>query len=214
MLDFGGVFYGVFLMSEQPRVVAFFDGQNLYRSVKAAFGYTYPNYDPAKLSRLICDKQNWQLTSVRFYTGIPRQQDDLFWNKFWTNKLANLGRQKIIVYKRYLAKREKEIETPSGLISVPYLVEKGIDVRLSIDIIRMAIKGLYDIALIFSQDQDLSEVADEIHNISKERSIYIKAASAYPDNLDTSYRRGINKTEWIPISKAEYDSCIDSVDYR
>jgi uncharacterized LabA/DUF88 family protein len=201
-------------MPAQPRVVAFFDGQNLYRSVKAAFGYTYPNYDPTKLSRLVCSKQNWQLESVRFYTGIPRQQEDPFWNKFWTNKLANLGRQKVIVYKRYLAKREKEIATPSGVMSVPYLVEKGIDVRLSIDIIRMALKGMYDIALLFSQDQDLSEVAAELYNISKEKSIYVKIASAYPYNPNPSYSRGINKTEWILLSKTEYDSCIDPVDYR
>ena len=59
-------------MSDLPRVVAFFDGQNLYRCAKEAFGYTYPNYDPVKLSQFVCYKQNWQLESVRFYTGIPK----------------------------------------------------------------------------------------------------------------------------------------------
>jgi len=201
-------------MPVPPRVVAFFDGQNIYRSVMAAFGYTYPNYDPTKLAQFICDKQQWQLESVRFYTGLPRPQDDPFWNTFWTNKLANLGRQKVAVYKRYLSKREKEISTPSGTIFVPYLVEKGIDVRLSIDIIRMALKGTYDIALIFSQDQDLSEVADEIRNISKESGRSIKISSAYPSNPDLSYNRGINRTDWHTFSKAEYDACIDPVDYR
>ena len=197
-------------MSKLPRVVAFFDGQNLYRCVMAAFGYTYPNYDPTKLSQLICAKHNWQLESVRFYTGIPKPQDMPFWNNFWVNKLANLGRQKVIVYKRYLKKRETK--TPSGVVT--YFVEKGIDVRLSIDIIRMALKGEYDIALIFSQDQDLSEAADEIRNISKERGISIKIASAFPHNPDPSYRRGINKTDWHTISKIEYDSCRDPVDYH
>jgi uncharacterized LabA/DUF88 family protein len=201
-------------MSDLPRVVAFFDGQNLYRCAKEAFGYTYPNYDPVKLSQFVCYKQNWQLESVRFYTGIPKQIDDPFWNKFWINKLANLGRKKVIVYKRYLARREKEIKTISGIQKIPYLIEKGIDVRISIDIIRMALNGMYDIALLFSQDQDLSEVAQEIHNISKERKFYIKIASAYPENLERSYNRGINKTEWIPLTKEEYDACIDPVDYR
>jgi uncharacterized LabA/DUF88 family protein len=201
-------------MSDLPRVVAFFDGQNLYRCAKEAFGYTYPNYDPVKLSQFVCHKQNWQLDSVRFYTGIPKQSDDPFWNTFWVNKLANLGRKKVIVYKRYLARREKEIKTPSGIQKIPYLIEKGIDVRISIDIIRMALNKMYDIALLFSQDQDLSEVAQEIHNISKERGISIKIASAYPENLDRSYNRGINKTEWIPLAKEEYDACIDPVDYR
>ena len=201
-------------MPAQPRVVAFFDGQNLYRSVMAAFGYTYPNYDPTKLAKFICDKQKWQLESVRFYTGLPKPQDDPFWNTFWTNKLANLGRQKVVVYKRYLSKREKEIKTPSGTISIPYFVEKGIDVRLSIDIIRMALKGMYDISLIFSQDQDLSEVADEIRNIAKERASSIKISSAFPNNPDSAYNRGINRTDWHTFSKTEYDACIDPVDYR
>ena len=201
-------------MPEPPRVVAFFDGQNLYRSVKAAFGYTYPNYDPTKLASLICAKQNWRLTSVRFYTGIPRPEDDPFWNRFWTNKIANLGRQKVIVFKRYLARREKEIATASGNVPVPFLVEKGIDVRLAIDIIRMALKGLYDYALIFSQDQDLSEVAKEIREISKEKSIGVGIASAYPQNPNPAYSRGIDKTDWLPFTKVEYDSSIDPVEYR
>jgi len=34
--------------------------------------------------------------------------------------------------------------------------EKGIDVRLALDVVRMALGNLY-VALIFSQDQDLSE---------------------------------------------------------
>jgi hypothetical protein len=78
----------------------------------------------------------------------------------------------------------------------------------------MALKGEYDIALIFSQDQDLSEVADEIRKISKERGRQVKIASAFPDNPNPAYRRGIDKTEWHTISKSEYDSCIDPVDYR
>jgi uncharacterized LabA/DUF88 family protein len=89
------------------------------------------------------------------------------------------------------------------------MVEKGIDVRIAIDIIRMAQKGEYDIALLFSQDQDLSEVAVELRKISKERNIFLNMASAFPKNFNTKYRRGINKTYWHPISKSEYDSCID-----
>jgi len=201
-------------MPTMPRAVTFFDGQNLYRSVKAAFGYTYPNYDPVKLSQFVCSKQSWQLDSVHFYTGVPTQTDDPFWNKFWTNKLANLGRQKVVVYKRYLANREKVVETPDGEITVPYFVEKGIDVRIAIDIIRLAIKGAYDVAVIFSQDQDLSEVATEIRNISKESKIQIIVASVFPENNSKSYNRGIDKTKWITLAKSEYDMCIDPIDYR
>lgn len=97
---------------------------------------------------------------------------------------------------------------------MPYLVEKGIDVRIAIDIIMLAIKKLYDIAVIFSQDQDLSEIADEIRNISKERNTHIHIASIFPKNENQAYCRGINRTEWITLTKSEYDTCIDVIDYR
>jgi hypothetical protein len=44
-------------LSAEPRVkraIAFFDGQNLFHAVKAAFGYTYPNYDAMALAQAIC----------------------------------------------------------------------------------------------------------------------------------------------------------------
>ena len=37
----------------QPRVVTFLDGQNLFHSARAAFGYTYPNYDVRALSHAV-----------------------------------------------------------------------------------------------------------------------------------------------------------------
>jgi hypothetical protein len=43
------------------RVVAFFDGQNLFHAVKKAFGYNYPNYDPAKLANAVCATKGWTL---------------------------------------------------------------------------------------------------------------------------------------------------------
>jgi uncharacterized LabA/DUF88 family protein len=39
--------------------------------------------------------------------------------------------------------------------------EKGIDVRIAIDVIRLAHRNAYDVALLFSQDQDLSELCVE-----------------------------------------------------
>jgi hypothetical protein len=47
------------------RAVAFFDGQNLFHAVKAAFGYRYPNYEPRKLADAICRAQGWHLVEVR-----------------------------------------------------------------------------------------------------------------------------------------------------
>jgi NYN domain-containing protein len=60
--------------------------------------------------------------------------------------------------------------------------EKGIDVRLALDVIRLSHQDQYDVALLFCSDQDLSEVAEEIRLIARERRRWIKIASAYPSS--------------------------------
>ena len=42
------------------RAVAFFDGQNLYRHAKDAFGHHHPNYDPVKLFDAVCRAGGFQ----------------------------------------------------------------------------------------------------------------------------------------------------------
>ena len=69
-------------------------------------------------------------------------------------------------------------------------------------------------ALVFSQDQDLSEVADEVRVIAKEQGRWIKMASAFPVSPTARNRRGINKTDWVSIDRAIYDACLDHRDYR
>ena len=91
--------------------------------------------------------------------------------------------------------------------------DKGIDVRIALDVIRMAHRGEFDVALILSQDQDLAEAADEIRVIARERR-WIKVASAFPDSPTRRNRRGIDKTDWIRIDRNAYDACIDRRDYR
>ena len=41
-------------------------------------------------------------------------------------------------------------------------------------------RGEYGVALVMNQDQDLSEVAEEIRTIAREQRRWIKIASAFP----------------------------------
>jgi hypothetical protein len=38
------------------KAIAFFDGRNLFHSVKESFGYAYPNYHPKRLAQAILIK--------------------------------------------------------------------------------------------------------------------------------------------------------------
>jgi hypothetical protein len=80
--------------------------------------------------------------------------------------------------------------------------------------VRLALENAYDVGLMFSQDQDLSEVADEVRMISKRQRRWIKTISAYPFSPTSLNKRGINNTEWFKMDKAFYDLCIDPIDYR
>lgn len=197
------------------KTVAFFEGQNLYGSAKDLFNYIYPNYDPPKLAQHICNEKGWQLVNTRFYTGVPIQSVDPFCYHFWTAKFANMGRQKVYLFRRYLRYNHDDlIAFANGQTQdIPKGREKGIDVRIAIDVIRLAHQRAYDVALIFSQDQDLSEVANEIRTIAREQNRWIKIASAFRwvPHLNI---RGINNTDWIRIDKPTYDLCIDPQDYR
>ncbi len=197
------------------RVVAFIDGQNLYRAAKEAFGYHYPNYDVQRLSECVCQARGWNLTHVRFYTGVPDQGDDPRWNKFWVGKLAVMGKAGVIVFSRSLRYRNESVTLPDGTFHT-FLrgSEKGIDVRIALDVIRLANQGVYDIGLIFSQDQDLSEVADEVRAISRQQTRWIKLACAFPSSPTRQNKRGINSTDWITIDRDTYDKCLDPTDYR
>ncbi len=197
------------------RTVAFVDGQNLYHYARESFGHTYPNYDVTALGKIVCMQKGWNLTQVRFYTGVPDHQDNPFWNYFWSHKLAMLGRQGVFTYHRSLRYRNRRVKLRDGTEHT-FLVEeeKGIDVRIGIDVIRMAHQNKYDIAVIFSQDQDLAEVATEIRTVAQEQGRWIKIACAFPLSPTSVNRRGIDKTDWIPIDRATYDACLDKRDYR
>ena len=205
-------------MSSEPatkRTVAFIDGQNLFYSAKEAFGYTYPNYDPIALVNHLCVVKGWQVSQIRFYTGIPDKMDNPFWNHFWTSKLAGMGRRGIHVFSRTLRYRNQTVRLPDGsTFTILVGQEKGVDIRLALDVVRLALEDAYDVALIFSQDQDLTEAVDEVKKIAQTQNRWIKVVSAFPLSPTSQNRRGIDKTDWIHIDRTTYDSCIDPRDYR
>ena len=197
------------------RVVAFVDGQNLFYAAKEAFGYTYPNYDVKALAGAVCRQKGWQLDQTRFYTGIPHLQDNARWHQFWMAKLRTMSWQGVHVYNRPLRYRNQSVQLPGGTVQTVLVgEEKGIDVRIALDMIRLAYESACDVLLLFSQDQDLSEVADEVRRVARLQKRWLKIACAFPSSPTSRNTRGINGTDWIKIDRATYDTCLDTRGYR
>jgi uncharacterized LabA/DUF88 family protein len=183
--------------------VAFVDGQNLFQHAKAAFGHHHPNYDPKKLHDAVCTANGWKPTLTRFYTGVPEAHEQPMWSGYWSNRVLAMKRAGVHVTTRPLRYRREEIVI-DGVTEVRRIAqEKGIDVRLALDIVSLARTKQYDVAIIFSQDQDLNEVIQEVRDISIEQKRWIKVVSAFPHSGSASSVRGINGAQ-----------CIDTKDYR
>jgi uncharacterized LabA/DUF88 family protein len=193
------------------RVHAYVDGQNLFHAARAVFGASYPDFDPRCLADRICLAQGWELARVRFYSGVPDPAESPQWSRFWDAKLKAMRDRGVSVFTRPLAYRRGHDESGD---SRPVAVEKGIDIRIAIDVVRDALDRACDVALIFSQDADLAEVAAEVRRISREQERWIKVACAFPVSSESRFRRGVDGTDWLPFEHRLYRDCKDPLDYR
>ena len=221
----------------KPRAYVFFDGQNLFHDAQREFAVPHPDFDPFRLANLVCHRRGWDLRHVRFYTGVPTEQQSRTWSVFWANKGAAMKRLGIEVVTRKLNYKtvsiklydqvtirlpdgsvypgrlhyDNMVEAPDGvLLEAVTFTEKGIDVRLAVDMIRFFREGQYDVALVFSRDKDLAEAVDEVKRLAGDPKA-VAVASAFPSRDGNG--RGIPGTIHLPISLADYDACRDPRGY-
>ncbi|MBX9584023.1 MAG: NYN domain-containing protein [Gemmataceae bacterium] len=222
----------------KPRAYAFFDGQNLFHDAQREFGVTHPDFNPLLLANLVCDRKGWDLRHVRFYTGVPTEQQSRMWAVFWANKGAAMKRLGVAFETRRLSPKTDSIklydgvgvvlpgggeyrgrlyfdtgaEVPDGaLVEHQTFTEKGIDVRIAVDMIRYYREGMYDVGLVFSRDKDLAEAVEEVKRLAKATGAGVTLASAFAAN-DTA-ARGMPGTIFVPIGRADYDACRDPANY-
>lgn len=204
---------GFFFMEKTKTAIFYFDAQNLYRRAKLVFSdVNYPNFDPIALSNLIAQRYSLQIKKIRFYTGVPPKKRNSFWNKFWSKKLSVLGKNPLVTtFTRKTQLTQKIIMIEGKEHQVSFDVEKGIDARITIDIVKDVLAQESEAIVIFSEDQDLSEAVMEVKKIAKSQKKYISIFSASPPFKD---KKGIGGTKWIKITEKDYSQCIDTRDYR
>jgi uncharacterized LabA/DUF88 family protein len=203
--------------------MAFIDGQNLYRHAKDAFGHHHPNFDPIKLHTAVCKAKGWTSNLVRFYTGVPDPKESPMWAAYWSNRVLAMKRAGIHVTTRPIRYHEEMVLDNDGepvlnedgnARTVKVAQEKGVDVRLALDVVSCARTRQFNVVVIYSQDQDLCEVVQEIHGIAKEQSREIVVACAFPSGPKATFHRGIDKTQWFKMDEDFYNACLDPHDYR
>ena len=191
------------------RTIVLIDGQNLYHLAKGAWGsgssppYTWPSYDVERLAHaLVARISGRTLAEIRFYTGVPDPSlgpSQRFWHGFWSNKIRYLRSKGVYVYRGRVNSGGQE---------------KGVDVSLALDLVRMTYDRQYDAAIIVSQDWDFGPAVRLAKDIARRQKRWLVFESAFPVGPGSRSHRGVPGTTWIPIDKATYDACLDPREYR
>ena len=186
-------------MTTPLRLALFIDAQNTYSRARNRF---FPNtqssvdgqFDPVRLGQLIASRArhggaSCSLSEVRIYSGQPDYYRDR-----WT---AN-GAHVITHGLRY----------PPNWPSDP-AQEKGIDVALAIDFVRLTITGAYDVGVMMSTDTDLVPALRFVYDYNP-GSIHA-AVAAWGVPTDSRRLRLPNARIWCHwLNLADYNSVADS----
>jgi len=101
-----------------------------------------------------------ELTEIRYYIGAVRRQKNSKSEELYNNQqrlFYKLQRQNIkIILGQLIQHKDKSYH------------EKGVDVRLSVEMIRLARQGKYDTAYLLSSDTDLVPAVEEVLSLGKE----------------------------------------------
>ena len=201
-------------MTNPLRTALFIDAQNAYRRARAAL---FPNtqdgragqFRPMALGQLIAGRGGpggapCTLSEVRIYSGRP---DPSLENRVYSAHRKQTGRWTsdgaTVITRRLRYPQNWPDESAE---------EKGIDVALAIDFVRLAIQGTYDVGVIMSTDSDLQPALEFVRE-HKPGQLYVAVAAWGV--------QGQHQRLWLPnasiwchwLSLADYNSVADQTRY-
>lgn len=192
------------------RSVVFIDYQNVYRSARDAYGLhaedgLVGNVRPYSVGRQMLRAGDGRLDQVRVYTGVHTPQRK--------PKLHAMMQRRISAW----------VAASPGTVQVfPRALryggsgprEKGVDVEIAIDFVRLAIEDVYDIGILISADSDLVPalqfVADQY---PEKRLITVGYApdDGYQAPAPLDLPRGTVERRFM--TRRDFDRVRDDVDY-
>lgn len=141
------------------------------------------------LAEIVCRASGWDLHEARYYSCIHSSQENA---KLNAAMQAHINRMQAVNVWAYV----RPLRYQNGIAR-----EKGIDMRIALDAINALYSRSMDVVLLFSQDQDFVELAEEVRRLNGLSGRKVTIASAFPV---ATHVRGIDKTDWKRFSKEDY----------
>ncbi len=144
------------------RTIIFIDGSNFYHRLKYLTGekkeISLLKFNFMNFCRWLADKNS--LVEIRYYIGsVRRQNNNIKSQKMYADQQRLFFKLRVqnikIILGQLIQHRDKSYH------------EKGVDVRLAVEMIRLARQDKYDIAYLLSSDTDLVPAVEEVLSLNK-----------------------------------------------
>jgi len=173
-----------------PRVICFFDGSNLHSRLTEAFGAGKVHL-PRLCHQLVGPGR--RLLEWRYYAApVPQGTTP-------DERARYAGQQRFFAF----VQRHRKGVLRQGRFQRGddgRLREKGVDVLLAIDLVRLAADGRYDVAIVLSADGDI------VPAVEMARQVYGRRVEvALPAEADAHHMRGACDADLV-ITEALYES--------
>lgn len=197
----------------KSRAVMFIDYQNMYRSAREAFGWEseaghYGNFKPYNMALTVANRLGCSLCGVRVYTGVHTPNRNPAQHAHMLRRMTSwlLARPGIVeVLPRPLAYRRIDGRW------IP--TEKGVDVEVAIDLVRLAIDDEFDVAILGSADTDLEPAARYVLQGTGKRVVCVGYQGVDgtdpPQPLDLGHERAGR----FYIGRELFDRVVDRTNY-
>jgi uncharacterized LabA/DUF88 family protein len=149
-------------------LIVFIDYQNMYKGAREAFGWEQEpgyigNFRPLALARALANSLGGDLKQVRAYTGVPHPEKNALGHAIMQRRLAAWKADDPSVVE--IMDRTLRYPPPEGR-------EKGVDVQLAVDFVRLAIEGSYKRAVLASCDTDLVPAVEFVTDTYEEIKVF------------------------------------------
>ncbi len=154
------------VLTLNERVMVFIDGSNLYKSLKNLSDESEGEVRIAfeRFLKFLINKR--QFIRVYYYISVPPKDKDPE-NYEKQNKFAKVFQQ--VCTKHWLNHKVRftTLKVLMGPGGEEKFIEKGVDVKISTDMLSLAYKNAYDTAILISGDSDFHEVIEEVQRQGK-----------------------------------------------
>lgn len=160
------------------RLCVYVDGFNLYNGLRSRAGRSWLWLDLVELSRRLRPRSD--VVKVKYFTtDVMNEPDAKQRQAHYLGALEARNRDRIAIYKGRYQKKSKRC--PSCRVEFNFPEEKETDVSIAVHIVRDALMGHYDAALIVSADSDLAPAVKMVQQAKPDHFI----ACAFPPDRNS-----------------------------